>query len=334
MSTKIDNVDKNLLNIIQAEFPLSREPFAALELRLSINRNEVIQRIERLKSRGVIRLIGPVFNPRRLGYRTTLVAMKVPAERLDKAERIVSAHPMVSHCYERDHDFNLWFTLAMPVAEDMESEIHKLSGKIKADEILNLPALRIFKIGAYFNLGGSYASTPNTDDMGTRSNRLSNIDSDISPTDRAVINELQQDLPLNEKPFDLMSARLSIDVEKFLNCCQALLQCGIMRRFSAAVNHSKLGFTANAMSCWNTPTDIIEAAGNKIAKFPEISHCYERQTSPLWPYNLFAMIHTTTKETCLALVDRIHSGTGLDKNGLVLLFSTKEIKKTRVRYTV
>ncbi|MFC2050157.1 Lrp/AsnC family transcriptional regulator [Chloroflexota bacterium] len=334
MPTKIDNVDKNLLNIIQAEFPLSREPFSALELRLSVNRNEVIQRIERLKSRGIIRLIGPVFNPRRLGYRTTLVAMKVPVERMDKAEQIVSTHPMVSHCYERDHDFNLWFTLAMPVAKDIESETHKLGSKTEAEEILNLPAVRIFKIGAYFNLGGSYASTPNMDNMGTPSNRLSNIEPEISTTDKAVINELQQDLPLNEKPFDLMSARLSIDVDKFLSRCQALLQGGIMRRFSAAVNHSKLGFTANAMACWDTPPDIIETAGNKIARFPEISHCYERQTSSLWPYNLFAMIHATSKETCRAIVDRINSETKLDKNSLVLLFSTIEIKKTRVRYTV
>jgi DNA-binding Lrp family transcriptional regulator len=335
MSTiNIDNVDKNLLNIIQAEFPLSREPFAALEQHLSVNRNEVIQRIDKLKSRGIIRLIGPVFNPRRLGYRTTLVAMKVPLEHLDNAEQIISTHPMVSHCYERDHDFNLWFTLAMPVAEDMESEIHELDSKIKAAEILNLPAIRTFKIDAYFNLGGTYTPTSQRYDRDTQGNKLSNIDSAISPTDRAVINELQQDLPINEKPFDLMSARLSIDVDKFLSCCQALLRHGIMRRFSAAVNHSKLGFTANAMTCWETPTNVIETAGNNIAKFPEISHCYERQTSPLWPYNLFAMIHAATKETCRAIVDRINSETRLDKNSLVLLFSTREIKKTRVRYTV
>jgi DNA-binding Lrp family transcriptional regulator len=341
MPTKIDNADKNLLNIIQAEFPLSREPFTALELRLSINRNEIIQRIEHLKSRGIIRLIGPVFNPRSLGYRTTLVAMKIPVERMDKVKQVISTHPMVSHCYERDHDFNLWFTLAMPVARDIESEIHKLGSKIKAAEILNLPAVRVFKIGALLTLGinNSHLSlralfppviaSPSTEGRGNL-----NTCSDLSSTDRAVINELQQDLPLNEKPFDLMSARLSMDVDKFLSRCQALLQYGIMRRFSASINHSKLGFTANAMACWNTPPGIIETAGNKIAKFPEISHCYERQTSPLWPYNLFAMIHATTKETCQALVDRIHSETGLAKNGLVLLFSTKEIKKMRVRYTV
>ena len=329
MPTAVDNVDKNLLNIIQAEFPLSREPFATLELRLSINRNEVIQRIESLKSRGIIRLIGPVFNPKRLGYRTTLVAMKIPVERLDKAEQIISTHPMVSHCYERDHDFNLWFTLAMPVAEDIERDIQKLGSKIKAEEVLNLPAVRVFKIGAFFNLGR------NNSHLSLRAKRGNlNTYSDLSSIDRVVINELQQDLPLSEKPFDLMSARLSMNVDKFLSRCQALLRCGIMRRFSASINHSKLGFTANAMACWNTPTGIIETSGNKIAKFPEISHCYERQTSNLWPYNLFAMIHAATKETCLGIVDRIHSETGLDKNDLVLLFSTREIKKTRVRYTV
>jgi len=331
MPTKIDNVDKNLLNIIQAEFPLSREPFTALGLHLNINCNEVIQRIERLKAGGIIRLIGPVFNPIRLGYRTTLVAMKVPAEQLDKSEKIISIHPMVSHCYERDHDFNLWFTLAMPAAEDIDSEVHKLGSEIKAEKMLNLPAIRTFKIGAYFNLGRSYASMPN---MFAPNDGLSNIDSELSPTDRAIINELQQDLPLDEKPFDLISARLSMDVNKFLSQCQALLQREIMRRFSASVNHSKLGFTANAMACWNMPSDIIKAAGEKIAKFPEISHCYERQTSPLWPYNLFAMIHAPSRETCQAIADRVRSETGLSNDDLVLLFSTKEIKKTRVRYTV
>jgi DNA-binding Lrp family transcriptional regulator len=331
MPTNIDNVDKKLLNIIQAEFPLSREPFADLGLRLNINCNEVIKRIERLKARGIIRLIGPVFNPKRLGYQTTLVGMKISLQRLNEVEQVVSIHPMVSHCYEREHDFNIWFTLAMPVAKDLDSEVHKLGREAKTDEILNLPAIRTFKIGAYFNLGRNHASIPNTV---TLNDRFSNINSELSPTDRAIINGLQQDLPLKEKPFDIISARLSMDSDKFLSCCQALLQRGIMRRFSASINHSKLGFTANAMACWNAPSDIIEPAGEKIARFPEVSHCYERQTSPLWPYNLFAMIHAVSRETCQAIADRVRSETGLSKYNLVLLFSTREIKKTRVRYTV
>src|SRR4030043_2362174 len=139
---KLDNIDTDLLNIIQAEFPLNQEPFSALGLRLSIGSDEVIRRIEQLKKGGIIRLIGPVFNPRRLGYQTTLVAMKVRAERLSEAGRIISTHPMVSHCYERDHYFRLWFAFTMPPTADMEPELHRLGSSTKAEATLNLQAVK------------------------------------------------------------------------------------------------------------------------------------------------------------------------------------------------
>ena len=328
---ELDNTDKDLLNIIQAELPLSREPFVTLELRLGIGSDEVIRRIERLKTGGVIRLMGPGFNPKRLGYRTTLVAMKLHVEQLDEAGRIISTHPMVSHCYERDHDFNFWFTLAMPEAEDMDTNVRKLGNKLKSEATLNLPAVKTFKIGAYFNLDGRAKSIPN---MGTHHGRLSDINLALSNADRTIINELQQDLPLIEKPFDIISARLSMDADQFISHCQDLLRRGIMRRFSASISHNILGFAANAMACWRMPSNRVDAAGKRIAEFKEISHCYERQTNPLWRYNLFAMIHAETKETCRAITDKICADTGLDRNELTLLLSTKEIKKTRVQYKV
>jgi len=328
---ELDNIDKDLLNIIQAELPLSRGPFVALGLHLGIGSSEVIRRIERLKAEEVIRLIGPVFNPRRLGYRTTLVAMKVHAEHMDEASQIISAHPMVSHCYERGHDFNFWFTLAMPATEDMETEVRKLGNRLKSETTLNLPAVKTFKIGAYFNLDGRAKSVPA---IGTHHSRLADTDFELSNADRAIINALQQDLPLIEKPFDIISAKVSMDADEFLGHCQAFLQRGIMRRFSASISHNKLGFAANAMACWRVPSDMVDAAGKRIAGLTEISHCYERRTNSLWPYNLFAMIHAETKETCQAITDKICADTRLDRNELKLLFSTKEIKKTRVRYTV
>ena len=328
---KLDTIDKNLLNIIQAEFPLSREPFAALGLHLSIDSEEVIRRIKQLKTGEIIRYIGPVFNPGKLGYRTTLAAMKVDAERLDEAGRIIGTHPMVSHCYERDHDFNLWFTLAMPIAGDTESEVHNLGKKVRAKTTLNLPAVKTFKIGAYFNLGDHNTSAPSTV---TNHNMPQYKAIELSPIDRSVISESQQDLPLIEKPFDQISARAGIDADKFLSHCQALLQRGVMRRFSASVSHNKLGFTANAMACWIATSDMVDAAGKKIAMFSEVSHCYERRTNSIWHHNLFAMIHADCKETCRAIADKICSVTGLDKKELILLFSTKEVKKTRLRYTV
>ena len=135
----------------------------------------------------------------------------------------------------------------MPATEDMESEIHKFGNRVKAELILNLPAVKTFKIGAFFNLSGGSSSVP---DMSAY-NRPPDRDYGLSSTERAVINELQQDLPLSEKPFDLISARLPMEVDRFLSLCHALLQRGIMRRFSASVSHDKLGFTANAMACWS-----------------------------------------------------------------------------------
>jgi DNA-binding Lrp family transcriptional regulator len=328
---KLDNTDEKLLNIIQTEVPLNREPFAVLGLRLNMSGNEIIRRIERLKEEGIIRQIGPVFNPRRLGYQTTLVAMKVATGLLDEANQIISAHPLVSHCYERNHDFNFWFTLAMPAKENLESEVQKLGSRIKNEVTLNLPAVKVFKIGAYFNLSGDKPLVPNT---GIECHSSIDADSGLSTTDRAVINELQQDLPLIERPFDSMSAKLSINVGEFLSHCQTLLQRRIMQRFSASINHNKLGFTANAMACWKVPPDMVDSAGKKMATFPEVSHCYARQTSSLWPYNLFAMIHAETKKSCKAIAGKISAETRLGKNDLVLLFSTREIKKVRVRYPV
>ena len=328
---KLDNTDRKLLNIVQAEFPLTTEPFSALGRRLGVSSDELVHRIKRLKAEGIVRLIGPVFDARRLGYHTTLVGMKVAGELLGKAAQIMSAHPRVSHCYERDHDFNFWFTLAMPTEENIESELHKLGNRIKANVTLNLPAVKVFKIGAYFNTGGGDSPAPNASVVDSS---FLGKDVALSPTDRAVVNELQQDLPLTARPFDQMSARLPMGVDEFLSHCQALIQRGVMRRFSASISHNILGFVANAMGCWKVPADMVETAGRKMATVQEISHCYERKTSPLWPYNLYAMMHAHTKETCESIAGKASAETGLDENGFVLLFSTKEVKKTRVRYPV
>ncbi|HIE16884.1 MAG TPA: Lrp/AsnC family transcriptional regulator [Dehalococcoidia bacterium] len=330
---KLDNIDRNLLSIIQSGFPLTPKPFAILGQQLGISSNDIICRSKRLKEEGVIRQIGPVFNPQRLGYHTTLVALKVATERVDAASQIMSTHPMVSHCYQRNHDFNLWFTLALHQDEDMNKEVYRLSCAIRAEATAILPAVKVFKIRAYFAPHNTISHpSPSTTEMVP--NKNSGIDSGLSADDRAIINELQQDLPIIERPFDLMSTKLSIDTEEFLSKCRALQNRGIMRRFSASINHNKLGFKANAMVCWIVPQDKIETAGKVIARHPQASHCHERRTTHLWQYNLFAMIHAVTTGDCKTLASTISTVAGLKENELVLLFSTKEIKKTRSRYQV
>ncbi len=324
-----DSIDRRLLNLVQVTFPLTKEPYADLGLRLGIDGDEVIHRIEQLKARGILRQISPVLDARSLGYQTTLVAIRVAKSQLDKAAQLIVEHPGVSHSYERDHHFNLWFTLAIPPTADIETELQQLTSPIDAEAVFTLPAIKLFKIGVYFAMDkdGQSAADTVTQLDGILPQRV-----ELLQIDRLIINELQQDLPLIPTPFTTMSTRLGMDVEDFLAQCQSLLQRGIMRRFGAAINHKQAGSKANAMTCWVAPPDAVDVAGQKLASLREVSHCYERKTNPLWRYNLFAMIHGRTKEACQDIADRVSRETGL--TDYVLLFSTREFKKTRIRYLV
>jgi len=325
----LDDMDKRLLNLVQAEFPLAGEPFAALGLQLGMDAIEVIHRIENLKADGIVRYIGPLFDAGSLGYQSTLVAMRVAEHRLNGAAQVIVEHPGISHGYQREHRLNLWLTLALPSGRDMDREARRLSGFMSAEEVFNLPALKLFKLRAYFDATGGSMPAPNT---AAARGVASDQSPDLMPMDRAVINELQQDLPLVARPFDSMSECLGVDTVEFLACCQALLRRGVMHRYSASVTHTSLGLAGNAMVCWTAPSDMVEAAGQRLAALSEVSHCYERRSDPLWSYNLYAMIHGRTREDCRETTREVSHRCGL--TDYVMLFSSREIKKTRVKYLV
>ena len=323
----IDIADRRLLNLIQAEFPFTREPFAELGRRIGCSVHEVAQQVAALKKEGIIRSIGPVVDARKLGYHSTLVAMRIGNADVEAAERVIAGHPGVSHGYERDHLYNVWFTLALPPAENVDDELARLSDSTGAEASFSLPALKLFKIGAYFDVDetgqGSRVSTTG----GSLSGRA-----EVSDRERLVLNELQQDLPLIPAPFSPMADRVGMDVEHFLEGCRSLLQKGVIRRFSASINHRRAGFVANAMSCWVAPPDKVDVIGNKLAALKEVSHCYERKTNGAWRHNLFAMVHGRSREVCQDIADNISRETGLPE--YELLYSTREFKKARIKYLV
>ena len=323
----LDSIDEKLLNLAQVEFPLTREPYTDLGLCLGIDEYEVIRRIEQLRARGLVRQISPVFDVRSLGYKTTLVVMRVAETELEKAAQLIIEHPGVSHGYKRDHHFNLWFTLAIPAKATVETELERFASPIEAEAVFALPATKLFKLRACFTVGNQTEESAVARMDGVRPRKV-----ELSLVDRVVINELQQDLPLVSAPFTTMAVKLGMDEEKFLAQCQSLLQRGIIRRFGAMINHRRVGFKANAMTCWVAPPEKVEAAGQKLASLREVTHCYERKTNPLWQYNLFAMIHGHSRKECLEVANKVSTETGLMNR--VLLFSTKEFKKVRVKYLV
>lgn len=147
----MDAIDKRILNIIQTEFPLSPFPFKEVGERLGISEEEVIERIRTLKERGVIRRIGATFEPRKLGFTSTLCAASVPKEKIEEFVAVVNSYPGVTHNYERDHDYNVWFTLIGRSREEIERNISEIEERTGIKGIKNLPTIRRFKINVSFS---------------------------------------------------------------------------------------------------------------------------------------------------------------------------------------
>ena len=325
----IDSLDRALLDLIQIDFPLVREPFRALATAVGVSEREVIHRIARLKENKVVKSIGPVFNSRSLGYHSTLVGMRLSESRLEQAARLINQHPGVSHNYARDHRFNLWFTLILPNNAGLQQELPRLAELVKAEDILNLPTLRIFKVKVYFDLMGQPSKGCSPDNE-TYCYIPPLTPPHASPQDWAVITKLQPDLPLTMRPFEAMAASLNMSEDEFLKQCCSLKERGIMRRFGALIRHHNVGFALNAMVSWLVPSARIEIVGGKMASFPKVSHCCERETRPQWPYNLFTVIHGKENNDLDTIVQKL--SWEADTQEYVVLPTVKEFKNETITY--
>lgn len=149
---ELDNLDRELLNIIQSDFPLTAEPYKNLAESLGISEEEVLASLKRLIEAGTIRRLGGIFDSRRLGYTGTLCAMNVPQEKVALAASVVNSFPGVTHNYLRDHDYNMWFTLLVQDKGEISRVTKEISNRTGIDEIISLPAVKLFKIRVNFDL--------------------------------------------------------------------------------------------------------------------------------------------------------------------------------------
>lgn len=152
----------------------------------------------------------------------------------------------------------------------------------------------------------------------------------IDELDKKVISLLQGDLPLSPRPFSVMAEKIGITEEEFVARVNALNERGIMRRFGATLRHQEAGFSSNAMIAWLVPDHRVDAVGKTLARFREVTHCYRRRPQKDWPYNLYTMVHGTSREQCYKLAERMSLSASIEE--YVLLFSEKEFKKTSMEY--
>jgi DNA-binding Lrp family transcriptional regulator len=152
----------------------------------------------------------------------------------------------------------------------------------------------------------------------------------MNELDKKIIASVQGDMPVSERPYLEIAQQLGITEETLLEKLNQFCRKGIIRRFGATLRHQKSGFSANAMVAWRVAEDRVEAVGETFAGFEHVSHCYRRNPSPRWPYNLYTMVHAGNEETCRGIARQMSQAVAVED--YALLFSRRELKKTSMVY--
>jgi siroheme decarboxylase len=328
-ATPLDDLDKRLLNLMQGRFPIAPRPYQHVAADAGIEENETIARVQRLIDERIIRQVTPIFDTRALGYSSMLVAAKVDPENPWRAATIINQHPGVSHNYLRNHEFNIWFTIATEPDSPLglDGTLGTLARIAGAESVRQLPTLQLFKIRMDLEMEGG------TEALAKAVEVAPPAETEPQPYDEfdiAVIRATQGDMPIIPEPYAPAADKLNIPQDKLLAHLTAMQERRLLRRVAAILYHRRAGFSANGMGVWKVPDERIMEIGPRMAAFRGISHCYQRPTYEDWPYSIFTMAHGRSKEECDAILDSIATDTGIADRAT--LYSSTEFKKIRLLY--
>lgn len=152
----------------------------------------------------------------------------------------------------------------------------------------------------------------------------------LTDLEKKVIASIQQDMPVSERPYRDIARCIGLSEDVLLDTLRRLCARGIIRRFGATLRHQRTGYRANAMAAWRVAEERIDEVGRVMASYRQVSHCYRRDPTPQWPYNLYTMIHADDEAACRQTARAMAQAAGVDD--FVLLFSREELKKTSMVY--
>jgi DNA-binding Lrp family transcriptional regulator len=325
----LDDLDKRLLNLMQGRFPIAARPYQHVAAEAGISEEQAMARVSELLGERIIRQVTPIFDTRALGYSSMLVAAKVDPDNPWRAANVINAHPGVSHNYLRNHEFNIWFTIATEPDSQLglQGTLDVLARLAGAESVRQLPTLKLFKIRMDLEMEGG------TEALAKAAEAAEPAETDPQPYDefdKAVIRALQGDMPVIPEPYAPAAAALGISQDRLLDHLNGMRERRLLRRVAAILFHRRAGFSANGMGVWKVPDDRILELGKRMAAFRGISHCYQRPTYKDWPYSVFTMAHGRSKQECDAILDSIAADTGI--TGRATLYSSTEFKKIRLLY--
>lgn len=307
---EVDQRDRELLNALQGDIPVSSTPFAIVGQDIEMSEKEVLKRAEKLRRAGILRRMQLVFNTRALGYTTCLVAAKVAEDRLERAASVVNIHPGVYQNYQRNHNYNLWFSLALPPDSRLgvEETIASLAREAEAERTRLFPTLKLYTADGAVEI--EQKNEP------------------LTPDEIEYVKLLQMEVPLQPRPFDFIAKRSGIDEEDFFTAVKRFVDRGQILRIAATVQLRKNPFQTNAMSVWAVDEGEIGEFVKTALNRSSVPRCYLRPSYEDWPYNIFATVQARSIEECDAAVSEIAEDSGVHVHET--LYPTREHKNTRV----
>ena len=310
--------EKKLLDIIQDGFPVVDRPFKVIGDNIDMSERDVIENIFTLTDNGIIRVFGPVFDPGRLGYVSTLGAAEVEMDRLAEVAAALLDITEITHNYVRDNELNMWFTVTArtpAIKTRILSFVKRLPG---VSASVDFPTVVRYKISAVFGA-----------DISTDA-RKSGLKKPVSLEEKDIelIRHIQRCFPVVERPFNLLAETLDRDEEEIRSTIASWMENGTIRRFGARLNHKRSGYRHNSLVVWKG--DNIDTWGRVFARMSRVSHCYSRETSPQWPWELYTMVHCRTAEELTETINEmVDHASGAEHLVLNTLY---ELKKSSMRY--
>jgi DNA-binding Lrp family transcriptional regulator len=322
----MDELSRQLINRFQGGLPIVENPYSSMASVLHSDETGLISSIKNLLENGSLSRFGPLYNSSCMGGGLTLAALSVSEENFDPVAELVNSLPEIAHNYRREHDLNMWFVIATETPQEVKQAIDKIE-RLTGLTVYNFPKIQEFYLGLWLSLDEDGGVTTRSIDIPTHYKNTV-----IDELDRKIIQATQKGLPLVSSPFVEVAALCGCDSQTAIDRLKRMLDHGVIRRIGAVPNHYKLGLRSNGMSVWDIPGDRLNILGKKIGKLDFVSHCYERPRSlPLWPYNLFAMVHGHNRDEVNRKVAHIADLLGRDCDQHEVLFSTRILKKSGLR---
>jgi DNA-binding Lrp family transcriptional regulator len=322
----MNELGRLFLNRYQGGFPLTELPFAQVAAEFGITGGELIDLIRDMLDEGVLSRFGPLYDAASMGGAITLAALSVPEERYQAVTESVNALAEVAHNYRREHRLNMWFVVATESPELLQAALERIEQEVNLP-VYDFPKLQTFYLGLWLQVeaDGSVSTRPVPGPI-KQGGMI------IDELDRRIVRATQAGLPLQAAPYSEIASICDSDTQSVIQRMQRMLERGVIRRIGAVPNHYRLGLKANGMSVWDVDDEHLVELGARVGRLDFVSHCYERpRRPPVWPYNLFAMVHGHDRDEVREKVEQVAILLGRHSRRHDVLFSTKILKKTGLR---